>query len=85
VKRVTRKWLKAVLDGSGDPHDFDIDDADDLLNLDARQRATIRELEARLKAVANAQKSHGYNCTCTECCEARAAADLTNKNWRRGT
>lgn len=47
------------------------------------QRAEIRDLKARLKAVANAQKSHGYYCTCTECCEARAAADLTIKNWRK--
>ena len=61
---------------------------DEMANRDARQRAEIRDLKARLKAVRPHIESLCINafslsgCACDEC-KAHRAADATVKDWRK--
>lgn len=78
MKRETRKTLVQV-ERMNDAT-FRADQARDVLASDARQRAKIRDLKARLKAV---RASWDHNLEDEWHYVLDAATDLRRKNWRK--
>ena len=66
MKRTSREWLYSLHWGLSDKH------AQDILDSDARQRAVIADLKARLRSI---DKELAWP-------EAWAKFDLKNKKWR---
>ena len=78
MKRETKRWLTGIAK-------FHRPEAKDILDSDARQRAEIRDLKARLAAVAAAPFGHPiYTQEQSDAWDlAERAIDLKNKNWRK--
>lgn len=70
MKRDTRAWLRKF---DAPEYNFSRVSARDVLDSHARQRSEIRDLRARLKAVASIPWSSS----------ALRAFDLKNKKWRK--
>jgi hypothetical protein len=77
MKRETREWLKRVVCDAAAPQDFEAGDAADILDSDARQRAEIRDLKARLAEALDRMPLAWRDPVITAC------FDLKNKNWRK--
>lgn len=86
MKTSTRKWLKAVTRGYAVAHTVN---AQDVLDSDAKLRAEVADLKARLRAVRRgaevALSSKNDQCDDAKCgwCLARRAVNLRVKNWGR--
>lgn len=82
VKRETKAWLKLVMRDDMDKRDHP---ARDVLDSDARQRAEIRDLRARLKVIAAAPVSVVVVTAADNDAAdvAFRALDLKNKNWMK--
>lgn len=77
MKRATRLWLQRW---AHDPaNDYWSEEAQDVLDSDARQRAEIRDLKARLKHLRSAGPHLGYLYPA----EFWAVLDLKSRKWRK--
>lgn len=86
MKRETREWLNRVVCDAAAPQDFEANDAADILDSDARQRAEIRDLKARLAAVQRiGGVGDGGERTRSKAFgkALRRITDPKNKNWRK--
>jgi hypothetical protein len=83
MKRETRRWLRRTSVGGYEAAQPKF--GKDALDSDARQRAEIRDLKARLKAVAAAPFGMPiYTQAQSDAWDlAERAIDLSNKNWRK--
>lgn len=84
MKRATREWLTRL-------RSVVPEEVDDILDSDARQRAEIRDLRARLAKVRELLPQEEHDHARRHCSESGClydvgvdrALDLKNKNWRK--